>query len=89
MEEKDYLFLFFFLDFFFSSFIIESLPQRKKGIKMKNIKKASEDYSFNLIYYLVNLLKSVGYYSFNRYMVKRNYNLKFCLAIHKIAAKNS
>lgn len=55
---------------------------------MKNIKKASEDYSFNLIYYLVSLLKSVGYYSFNRYMVRNGYNLKFCLAIHRFSVKN-
>ena len=54
---------------------------------MVSIKKASKDYSFNLSDYLVLLLRCIGYYAFNRYMVKEGYNLKYCLWIHKLEAK--
>ena len=54
--------------------------------KMNSIKKASQDYSFNLSDYLVLLLRCIGYYSFNRYMVKEGYNLKYTLWIHKLEA---
>ena len=55
--------------------------------KMNSIKKASQDYSFNLSDYLVLLLRCIGYYAFNRYMVKEGYNLKYTLWIHKLEAK--
>ena len=51
---------------------------------MNSVKKASQDYSFNLSDYLVLLLRCIGYYSFNRYMVKEGYNLKYTLWIHKL-----
>ena len=56
---------------------------------MTSLRNSAQDYEFNLINWLVKLLSTIGYYSFNRYMVAKGYNLKFTMYIHKMSAKKS
>ena len=53
---------------------------------MKSLQKAAKDQNFNLVDWLITLLEVTGYYSFNRFMVKQGFNIKFALYIHSVVA---
>ena len=57
--------------------------------RLKTLKEASKEHDFSIKEYLSKLLKTTGYWSFNRFMVKHGFSLSYTLYIHRINAKNT